>query len=124
MSKKIFIGIDEAGKGCIIGDLIIGFCQISFNKEDEFKNIEKELEKLKVNDSKKLTQKKREEILDEISKNSFLKDKINFFKEKITPKEIDKNNLIEIEISKICEKLNQINLKNKISKKLFLSNFF
>jgi len=50
-------GIDEAGRGCCAGDLVIAGCIL-----------DKDIESL--NDSKKLTPKKRSEIYKEIVKNS------------------------------------------------------
>ena len=73
------IGIDEAGKGPIIGSMFIGFCvfnSISIKLQD----FDKYVSKIDIKDSKKLTQKKRVEILKEAS---FL-DKIYFEKTKIT----------------------------------------
>ena len=49
------LGIDEAGRGPVIGPLIIAGCLI-----DE--EVEKELKKLGVKDSKKLTREKRDEL--------------------------------------------------------------
>jgi ribonuclease HII len=49
------LGIDEAGRGPVIGPLIIAGCLIDEKFEEELKN-------LGVKDSKKLTRKKREEL--------------------------------------------------------------
>ena len=49
------LGIDEAGRGPVIGPLVIAGCLLT-------EETEKELKKLGVKDSKKLTAKKREEL--------------------------------------------------------------
>ena len=57
MSK--ILGIDEAGRGPVIGPLVM--CGVSIKEEDE-----KELVKLKVKDSKLLTKEKREQLQQDI----------------------------------------------------------
>ncbi|MCS7144542.1 MAG: ribonuclease HII [Archaeoglobaceae archaeon] len=52
-------GIDEAGKGCVIGPLVIA--GVACDKEDYLRSIG-------VKDSKKLSQKKREELAEKIRK--------------------------------------------------------
>lgn len=48
-------GIDEAGRGAVLGPLVIGYCSLTKEQEDFFK-------KLGVKDSKLLTKQKREEF--------------------------------------------------------------
>jgi len=58
------VGIDEAGRGAVLGPLVV--CGVLIEDKDE-----KKLRKLKVKDSKKLTPKKREELapkIEEIAK--------------------------------------------------------
>ena len=59
MIHILICGIDEAGRGPIIGPLVM--CGLSVKEEDE-----KHLVKLKVKDSKLLTPKKREQLFDKI----------------------------------------------------------
>ena len=55
----LICGIDEAGRGPIIGPLVM--CGLMVKEEDE-----KRLVKIKVKDSKLLTAKKRENLFDKI----------------------------------------------------------
>jgi len=98
----LILGIDDAGRGPVIGPMIIAGCLIDSKFERELKN-------LGVKDSKQLTQKRRE----------FLFEKIKEFATKyefviITPEEIDSSNknnlnLNELEAVKMAEVINKIN---------------
>ncbi|OGH10671.1 MAG: hypothetical protein A2857_01980 [Candidatus Levybacteria bacterium RIFCSPHIGHO2_01_FULL_36_15] len=67
--KKGFtvIGIDEVGRGCLAGPLTVG--AVIFEKIGKKQKIE-ELESIGINDSKKLTSKKREELSKIIKKSA------------------------------------------------------
>jgi len=69
-----FCGIDEAGRGPIAGDLVMAGCILKSGVEG-------------LNDSKKLTAKKRESLYAEIVKVS------DFYVAKFTPKQIDDNGI-------------------------------
>jgi ribonuclease HII len=56
-------GVDEAGRGCVLGPLVMGLCTLSHEQEIYFK-------KLGVKDSKLLSKKKRVEFFSIIQKNS------------------------------------------------------
>ena len=58
--EQLYLGIDDAGRGPVIGPMILAGCILD-------KDAEVELEKLGVKDSKQLTQKRRE-FLEEIIK--------------------------------------------------------
>ena len=76
---KIILGIDEVGRGPFFGDVLA--CAIAFEKDFFMEE---------VNDSKKLSQKKREKIFKEIVKNA-----IGIGIGKASPEEIDKINIKE-----------------------------
>jgi len=98
----LILGIDDAGRGPVIGPMVLAGCLI----DEKF---EKELKNLGVKDSKQLTQKRRE----------FLAEKIKEFSETFEiilshPEEIDgKNkagiNLNAVEAIKTAEIINKIN---------------
>ena len=92
------LGIDEAGRGPVIGPLVIAGVLADSNKF-------KELKRIGVKDSKLLTPQKREDLFDKII--SIVKDyKILI----INPKEVDnfvfENRLNELELLKFCEIIN------------------
>ena len=96
------LGIDDAGRGPVIGSMILAGCLIDEQSE-------RELRKIGVKDSKDLTQKRRE----------FLEQKIKqiaktFETVKATPEEIDSSlesgvNLNEVEAIMASEIINKIN---------------
>ncbi|MCX8095563.1 MAG: ribonuclease HII [Caldisericia bacterium] len=75
---KLYIGIDEAGRGAIAGPLVVA--SFLYNKEIP----------LFVKDSKKLCEEKREEIF-----NYFLNEKFSFGVGIVNPSYIDKEGIIE-----------------------------
>lgn len=96
------LGIDEAGKGPVIGPMIIAGCLIDTATEKEFK-------KLEIKDSKELTPKRREFLA------KIIREKAETFEIVIVhPKEIDDSlnsgtNLNHLESAKIAEIINKIN---------------
>jgi ribonuclease HII len=58
---KVIAGCDEAGRGCILGPLVVAGISIDHDKEEK-------LRKIGVRDSKELTQPKREELAEKIEK--------------------------------------------------------
>ena len=60
-NRNWIMGIDEAGRGSVLGPMIYGACWMAEGKEDEVKE-------LGFKDSKKLTEKKREELWETIKK--------------------------------------------------------
>lgn len=97
------IGVDEAGKGPVLGSMFIGFSIINLpNGLKEMNDYQEILKKLGVRDSKKLTPKKRNLIYHELKKHMDIK------YAQLTPALIDKNNaeggkLNELEIQAIIQ---------------------
>lgn len=96
------IGIDEAGKGPVIGSMFIAFSIINLEGLKDLNSYQEHLKKIGVKDSKKFTPKKRKELYAELKKN------IDFKYAQLTPALIDNNNaeggkLNELEISAICQ---------------------
>ena len=105
MEKEIFLlGIDDAGRGPIIGPMVLA--GIIINKKDELK-----LKNLGVDDSKKLTPEKREEL------SKILRKDYKFHYELASVEEIDLRskvgtNLNRIEAVKAAKIINEL-IKNK-----------
>ena len=98
----MILGIDDAGRGPVIGPMILAGCLIDEKTERKFK-------KLGIKDSKQLTQKRREFLAEKIKQ-----DAETFEIALAFPKEIDKTNydginLNELEAIKTAEIINKIN---------------
>ena len=75
--NKLIMGIDEAGRGPLCGPLVVACCVLPINYQNDM-----------INDSKKLSEKKRELLFDQIKKDALFYDvKI------VSPKEIDELNI-------------------------------
>jgi ribonuclease HII len=98
----LILGIDDAGRGPVVGPMILAGCLLT-------PEAEKELKKLGVKDSKELSPGKREFLVEKI------KERIEAFEIVLsTPEEIDKClttgiNLNELEANKTAEIINKIN---------------
>lgn len=98
---KIIAGADEAGRGPVLGPLVIAGAAISENKLDKLK-------KLGVKDSKLLTPKQRNELFKKIIK------LVDSYEISITdPQEIDSRNAVgtnlnRLEAIKVAELINQL----------------
>jgi len=101
-SKTLLLGIDDAGRGPVIGPMVLAGCLIDSETGDEFK-------KVGVRDSKQLTQKRREFL------EGIIKEKSKAFEVVVlNPEEIDKKNseglkLNELEGLAATEIINKIN---------------
>lgn len=100
--KELILGIDDAGRGPVIGPMILAGCLID-------KSLEKHFKKLGVKDSKLVTKKRREVLEKEI------KEKAEAFQVSICyPDEIESKNkegmkLNELEAIHFAEIINKIN---------------
>ncbi|MDO4500196.1 MAG: ribonuclease HII [Erysipelotrichaceae bacterium] len=74
---KLVMGIDEAGRGPLCGPLVVASCIFPVGYDNEL-----------INDSKKLSEKKREKLYDII-----VNDALFFSIKVVTPKEIDEYNI-------------------------------
>ena len=76
-NNKLVMGIDEAGRGPLCGPLVVACCVLPINYQDDM-----------INDSKKLSEKKREILFKKIKEDALFYDvKI------VSPKEIDELNI-------------------------------
>lgn len=94
------IGVDEAGKGPVIGSMFIGFAIINLESMQEINSFQDYLKSIGVKDSKLFTPKKRNEVYQELKKNLDMK------YVQLTPALIDSHNsrggkLNELEIQGI-----------------------
>ncbi len=102
MMEESVVGIDEAGRGAVIGPMIVAGVKIRNHKIDL-------LSKLGVRDSKKLTPHKREELYPEIIE--LVED---YCIEEISFHDIDRRNLTELELERIAKIVNRLNPKKVI----------
>lgn len=105
------LGIDDAGRGPVIGPMILAGCLLNEDLEREFKN-------LGVKDSKKVPAEKRELLAEIIRKQA-----LNFHIVVTHPQEIDAKtlagtNLNTIEAIKAADIINQIQLKLNSDEKI------
>lgn len=78
-SNELVMGIDEAGRGPLCGPLVVGSCVLPAGYKNEF-----------INDSKKLSEKKRKQLFDVIKKDAL------YWNVKIVePGIIDEMNILE-----------------------------
>lgn len=100
--EELILGIDDAGRGPVIGPMILAGCLVD-------KSFENELKEMGVKDSKQLTHKRREFLVDKI------KDIAETFEVTISqPNDIDGSlnggtNLNVLEAIKTAEIINEIN---------------
>jgi ribonuclease HII len=98
----LILGIDDAGRGPVIGPMILAGCLID-------SKIENELKKLGVKDSKQLTQKRREFLVEKIKEMAETFEVSMAFPEEIDGKNKEGINLNALEAIKMAEVINKIN---------------
>jgi ribonuclease HII len=96
------LGIDDAGRGPVIGPMVLAGCLI-----DE--KAEKELKKLGVKDSKQLTQKRREFLAEKIKEIAETFEIVLAYPGEIDGKKYNGENLNILEAIKMAEIINKIN---------------
>lgn len=101
--ERLILGCDDAGRGPVIGPMILAGCLIN-------KKTEAELKKQGVKDSKQLTQKRRE-FLERIIKEKAIAFEII----KISPSEIDNTSESGTKLNEL-EAINFANIINKLNK--------
>lgn len=98
----LILGIDDAGRGPVIGPMILAGCLADEKIEAEFK-------KLGVKDSKKLTAKKREILAEEIKQKAIAFEVTITHPQEITARNHVGVNLNQIEAIKSAEIINKLN---------------
>jgi ribonuclease HII len=98
----LILGIDDAGRGPVIGPMILAGCLID-------SKIEGELKKLGVKDSKQLTQKRREFLEAKIKELAETFEIALAYPEEIDGKNKEGINLNSLEAIKMAEVINKIN---------------
>jgi ribonuclease HII len=98
----LVLGIDDAGRGPVIGPMVLAGCLI----DDK---IEKDLKKLGVKDSKQLTQKRREFLAEKIKEVAETFETVLAHPEEIDGKNKMGTNLNALEAIKMAEIINKIN---------------
>ncbi len=98
----LVLGIDDAGRGPVIGPMVLAGCLI----DDK---VERKLKKLGVKDSKKLTQKRREFLSEKIKEIAETFEIVLAHPEEIDGKNKNGVNLNAVEAIKAAEIINRIN---------------
>ncbi len=98
----LILGIDDAGRGPVIGPMILAGCLIDEKREGELK-------KLGVKDSKQLTQKRREFLAEKIKEIAETFEIVLAHPEEIDGKNHRGVNLNALEAIKMAEVINKIN---------------
>ncbi len=98
----LILGIDDAGRGPVIGPMVLAGCLVDEKTEKEFK-------KLGVKDSKKLTQKRREFLAEKIKESAETFEIALAYPEEIDGKNHTGINLNALEAIKMAEIINKIN---------------
>lgn len=93
--SKIEVGCDEVGRGCLAGPVVAATVVIDEKFDHPF-----------INDSKKLTQKKRKELDQYIRKNA-----VDFAIAEVPPAYIDEHNILNASIHAMHLAISQLNIR-------------
>ncbi len=99
---ELILGVDDAGRGPVIGPMVLAGCLIDKSKE-------KQLRKLGVKDSKQLTQKRREFLSEKIKEIAETFEIVLVMPEKIDTALKKGTNLNTLEAIKTAQIINRIN---------------
>ncbi|MEN2999968.1 MAG: ribonuclease HII [Acidilobaceae archaeon] len=91
MVPELLVGVDEAGRGSLVGELIVVAVAVP-------RDMAEELRQRGVRDSKELSQRRREELYEVLKR-------LPFSAEPITPAEIDRHNINRLEERAIARAL-------------------
>jgi ribonuclease HII len=100
--EEWILGIDDAGRGPVIGPMVLAGCLIDSKTEKEFK-------KIGIKDSKQLTQKRREFFAEKIKEMAETFEIVLASPEEIDGKNHDGVNLNALEAIKMAQVINRIN---------------
>ena len=95
---ELIAGVDEVGRGTIAGPVLVGAIIFPKNLNSQWINL--------INDSKKLSQKKREEIFYNIKQSN-----IAYGTGLSTPEEIDRNGIVKATNTAVLRSLEKLNPK-------------
>lgn len=95
------IGVDEAGKGPVVGPLVVAVCLID-------SKIERELKEIGVKDSKKLSEKQRQELETQIKSKALTCETRKIYPEEIDAKNQEGVNLNELESRVIADLIKKL----------------
>lgn len=107
----LILGVDDAGRGPVIGPMVLAGCLVN-------KDIEKEFVKLGVKDSKILSSRKREKLAEEIKLRAIAFHTVVIPVREIDGKDNDNLNLNQREAVASSQIINQINKQIKNSDKI------
>ncbi|MFA6974196.1 MAG: ribonuclease HII [Parcubacteria group bacterium] len=99
---ELILGIDDAGRGPVVGPMVLAGCLIDASIQDELK-------KLGVKDSKQVTAKRRELLAEAIRAKAETFEIVLAFPSEIDGKNKDGINLNKLEALKCAEIINKIN---------------
>lgn len=102
---NVVVGVDEVGRGPLAGPVVSAAC---FLDNPSSENLKKILN-LGIKDSKKVSEKKREAIFEEVKSFKFVKWGLGVVDEKM----IDKINVLEASLLSMKKAVENLNIKNK-----------
>lgn len=116
--RTSIVGIDEVGRGPLAGPVVACAFRVTFEKDCRHQEIFEYFESMGITDSKKLTEKKRQEILDTV----LLLSSDDLRKHQTWTRRLNKYVLFDFSISEISPfEIDQINILNATMKAMELA---